>query len=136
MTVYFLQQETADFLLFESGDKIVLEESVTTQVVAINGEYLRYMRGNWFDIPGGAYFNGTGSTHRWRRHTLTANVMPESEFNLFYMLEGQKVSLTTTPYGNRNSTYITYYGCDFVGASGTHSGPRFENVTAEFMVLV
>ncbi len=107
------------------------------QVHAINGTTINYIgQPDWVDIPAGAFLNGESVHSRWRGHTWAGNVMPESEFNFLYSLEGQKVQLLTTNYSDRNGDYITYYGVEFRRISGTHDGPRFINVRLDFMIRV
>lgn len=98
----------------------------------------RIVKGDWLDEPGDSQaLNGVTPLARWRRHRWMADVLSASEWNTLSALEGAKVSITTPAYDDRNATdYVQYFGCDFEGLSGSHDGPVFTGVTAEFMVRV
>jgi len=107
------------------------------QTFQINGSNLTYIAGaDWPDQAGTQALDGDAPLLRWRRHVWSTNVMSASEWDTLAALEGQKVSITTTDYSDRNSDYATYYGCDFERLSGRHEGPVFVDVRAEFMVRI
>jgi hypothetical protein len=102
----------------------------------LNGAAINYInKPDWID-EGSPVLNGETVFNRWRRHTWRAEVMPVSEFNTVYALEGQTVSLTTTDYSDRNGDYVTYYGARVTNVTGRQSGPLMTDVTIEFLVRV
>lgn len=107
------------------------------QIFKINGTTLSHItNGDWDETPETGYFNGKTPKNRWRPHRLSTDGMPASEYNTLFALLGQKVSLTTTNYADRNGDYRTYYGVDFQSIRGEHDGPIFRGVVAEFLVSV
>lgn len=109
------------------------------QSFAINGTIIaRLTKGDWTDEPGDSQsLAGVTPLARWRRHRWQADVLSAAEWDVLSALQGQKVSITTPDYSDRNAAdYVTFWGCDFEGLSGEHSGPVFTGVTAEFMVRV
>lgn len=108
------------------------------QVFKINGTSLTYItRGDWEDDYDQQAHDGNTPILRWRRHTMRApDGMTAAEFDTLYALEGQKVSITTTNYEDRNSDYKTYYGCDLERVAGRHDGPLVYDVVLDLMVRV
>jgi hypothetical protein len=102
----------------------------------INGTNINYItEAIWQDIPAGEYLNGKAIINRWRRHIWRTNVMPMSEFDTLYALQGQIVAIATTNYEDRNAAdYKTYYGVEFKRISGSHEGPNMQTVICEFLV--
>ena len=108
------------------------------QIFQVNGTNLTHItRGDWQEEPEGDYLNGKAIHNRWRRHILQANVTTAAEFDTLYALEGQKISLTTTNYFDRNSAnYVTYYGAEVKRVSGQHEGPIMRDVQIECLVRI
>ena len=109
------------------------------QVFRINStEISRITHGDWLDEPGDAQaLDGVTPLARWRRHTWRAEVLSAAEWNTLAALEGQKVSITTPDYGDRNAAdYVSYYGADFERLEGRHEGPVMMGVSADFLVRV
>lgn len=105
------------------------------QTFKINGTSLSYItQAEWGNIELGQALDGGMIIGRWRQHILSTNVMSASEFNTFYALQGQRVTLTTTDYDTPNSDYKTYYEAIFETLEGLHDGPVFLNVQARFRV--
>lgn len=101
----------------------------------LNGTNINYIeRPDWQTKPVAQALNGVTPIERWARHIWRTNTMAVSEFDTIHVLEGQKVSLTTTNRIDRNGDYITYYGADLERVSGRHRGPVMTNVTVEFLV--
>lgn len=90
----------------------------------------------WPERDEGPYLNGKGSRNRWHPHRWLASVMPVTEFDTIYALEGTLVNIATTNYSDRNGDYVTYYGVDCQSVSGEHQGPVMVNVQVDFMVKV
>lgn len=104
---------------------------------AINGTTLTHIDDcQWIDEDYGSYLNGKTTVSRWRTVRLSGQVMEETQFDLLYAQEGQKVSLTIPDYTSRNSDFKIYYGCDLLSIDGDHRGPVFVNVRVELRVLV
>lgn len=109
------------------------------QVFIINGTTIaRITKSDWVDEPGDDQaLDGVTPLARWRRLVWRAEVLAASEWNVLAGLQGQKVSITTPDYGDRNAVdYVTYFNCDMAELSGSHDGPVMTGVTAEFMVRV
>ena len=109
------------------------------QVFRINNiEVSRIVKGDWLDEPGDAQaLDGVTPLARWRRHTWTTEVLSAAEWNTLAALEGQKVSIMTPDYGDRNAAdYVTYYGADFEALDGRHEGPVVMGVSADFLVRI
>jgi hypothetical protein len=105
----------------------------------INGTTVsRVVKGDWIDEPGDSQaLDGVTPLARWRRHTWRADVLTAAEWNTLSLLQGAKVAIATTNYYDRNAAdYVSYYGCDFEGLSGSHDGPVFTGVTVEFLVRI
>jgi hypothetical protein len=112
-----------------------LEVAFAAGSFVVNNTHIeRITRGDWTDAPAGVGLDGKTGRQRWVSHVWQSNVMSAEEFNSLYSLEGQKVSIKTTNYADRNGDYITYYGVDFKRISGEHAGPIFTGVTCEFLV--
>jgi hypothetical protein len=107
------------------------------QIFQINGATLTYvMEANWQEQPAGDFLNGQAAFNRWRRHTLRTNVMTAAEFDTLYALEGQKVSLTTTNYANRNGDYITYYDVEIKSITVQHDGPLMRDIQVDCLIRI
>lgn len=103
----------------------------------INGTTInRITSANWEDGGQSQGLDGYTPLDSWRRHTWRSNVMTVTEFDTLYALEGQKVSITTTDYSDRNGDYLTYYNVDLERVGGRHEGPRIVDFVAEFLVRV
>ncbi len=112
-------------------------EYFPADVLAINGnQMLTIGRPDWVDSSVGAYLSGETIVNRYRRHVWQTNVMSAADYNTLYALEGQKVSIQTTNYSDRNGIYVTYHNADLRRVTGQHNGPFFENVRAEFVIGV
>lgn len=127
---------------FKSYDGSVSESALLTityqqAFFRINSTWIVAVIANWIDIPAGQFFNGKTSRNRWRRHIWKTNVMTATEFDSIYALQGQRVSIITTDYDDRNnSNYKTYYNAELMRVGGDQNGPRFENIQIEFNVRV
>ena len=109
------------------------------QEFVINGTTIsRITKGDWVDEPGDSQsLDGVTLLARWRRHTWRADVLSAAEWNTLRALEGAKVSITTPAYDDRNGAdYRAYYQVDFERLDGSHDGPVFTGVTAEFLVRI
>jgi hypothetical protein len=109
------------------------------QQFSINGTAIaRITRPDWIDEAGDDQNHaGAMPLARWRRLVAKAEVLSATEFNTLRGLEGQRVSITVPPYGDRNAAnYVTYYGAEFERLDGRHEGPVMTGVTAEFLVRV
>jgi len=109
------------------------------QAFVINGSTIaRITKGDWLDEPGDAQaLDGVTPLARWRRHTWRAEVLSAAEWNTLAALEGQKVSITTPDYSDRNAAdYASYYQVDFERLEGRHEGPVVMGVSADFLVRI
>jgi len=110
------------------------------QEFVINGTTVsRITKGDWVDEPGDSQaLDGVTPLARWRRLIWRApEVLSASEWNTLRALEGSRVSVTAPPYNDRNAAdYQTYYGANFERLDGSHDGPVFTGVTAEFLVRI
>lgn len=101
----------------------------------LNGLTLAYiMSGEWREREDSSRLDGQTVHNRWREHVWQTDVMPASEFNALYALEGQKVSLVTTNYLNRNGDYQVYYGAELRRISARHISLNMQQLTCEFLV--
>ena len=105
--------------------------------LAINGTtYERLLTADWGDRPEGDYLDATGSFNAWRDLTIGADVLTATEFDAFYALEGQIVSVDAPPYYDRNATEVRYYGAELRGVTGQHQGPVVVGGRLELRVFV
>lgn len=102
----------------------------------INGVTLNYvMIGEWREVEDSQALDGQTVHNRWREHLWRLNeAMPVSEFNTLYALEGQKVTIVTTDYANRNGAYAIYYGAELRRVAGRHVALNMEQFQCEFRV--
>lgn len=108
-----------------------------TRIFALNGASKSYINtADWSDQPDSQALVGATPTRRRRRHTWRAEIMPMAEFLAIQALEGERVSLTTTNYNDRNGDYVTYYGAEIDQASGRHESVNMVDVVVEFWVGV
>lgn len=107
------------------------------RVFGVNGADFTYLTApNWVDELNGAGLDGNSPLNRWRRLTVRGSIMPMDEWNALRALEGQRVSVTCPPYGDRNADYVTYYGANFLSLSGKHESINMGDVTLDFVVLI
>src|SRR5512147_1995944 len=102
--------------------------------VQINGTTYTYlMQPNRDDALQSQALSGGTATNRWALHTIKTNIMPMTEFNNLFALQGQAVTLYTTDYSSRNS-YRTYYKAVLESVTGSHESINAANVVATFRV--
>lgn len=95
----------------------------------------RITRADWQDESAGVGLDGTTARLRWVRHVWSApEAMTAAEYDSLFALQGQRVTLTTTNYNERNGDYISYYGAICERVDGQHVGPIVVGVVAEFKV--
>lgn len=105
------------------------------QVFKMNGVTISYIqRGDWTNSPVKEALDGNLARQRWIKHIWLGEAMPVSEFDSLFALEGQRVSITTTDYNDRNGDYLQYFGVQFQKISGEHISILMENVRLEFLV--
>jgi hypothetical protein len=105
------------------------------QIFRLNSTALtRVTRGDWADDPAGSGLDGSMPRQRWVRHTWGADVLSAAEYDLIFAQEGQRVTITTPDYADRNGDYVDYFGALCQRVSGQHEGPVVVGVTAEFLV--
>lgn len=105
------------------------------QQVQINGITYTYLNApDWSDSADSQALDGVTPFLRWHKHTIKTNIMPMTEFDRLYALEGQAVALTTTNYLDRNGDYITYYGAILESVTGKHESINAADVVATFRV--
>lgn len=103
----------------------------------LNGTTLDYiMSGEWREIEDSSVLDGQMVHNRWREHVWRTEVMPVTEFDSLYALEGQKVTLTTVDYTDRNGDYVDYYGAELRRVSARHVALNMRQLTCEFRVRV
>ena len=107
------------------------------QLFAINGTVIsRVNRPDWIDEPANKGLDPSTPRLRWARCICRADVLTAAEFNLLYAQEGAIVSIDVTDYADRNGDYKRYFGVLCLRVSGSHDGPAFVSVEAEFLVKV
>lgn len=107
------------------------------QIFKINGVTYSYItKGDWSDTADNQALDGNTPVRRWRKHTLKADIMPMSEFNTLHALEGQRVSITTPAYSDRNGDYVTYCGSMLTKITAQHQSINAANVTIDLLVKV
>lgn len=105
------------------------------QIFQINGTTItRMLRGDWTDDPAGSGLDGSTPRQRWVRHVWGADVLSAAEYNTLYAAEGQRVTITTPNYADRNGDYVDYFGVLCQRVSGSHDGPVVTNVAVDFLV--
>jgi hypothetical protein len=104
----------------------------------INGTTIsRVNRPDWIDEPANKGLDPSTPRLRWARCVCRADVLTAAEFDLLYAVEGSIVSIDVTPYEDRNAAdYKRYFGVLCTRVSGSHDGPAFTAVEAEFLVKI
>ncbi len=101
----------------------------------INSTTLDYiMVGEWREVVESSVLDGQTVHNRWREHVWQTEVMPVTDFDTLYALEGQKVTLTTVDYSDRNNDYVIYYGAEFKRITARHQALNMAQLQCEFMV--
>ena len=97
--------------------------------------FARITHADWADDSAGSGLDGTTARLRWVRHVWSApEGMTAAEYDALFAFQGQRVTLTTTNYEDRNGDFIPYYGAVCERVDGVHSGPVVAGVVAEFRV--
>ncbi len=105
------------------------------QVFQVNGTTITALvKADWGDEIIDDDLAGQSIRNRWKMHVLQTEAMTAAEYDTLYALQGQKVTLTTTNYRNRNGDYKTYYDAVFLGIEAGHMGPIRQNVRAMLAV--
>ena len=106
-----------------------------TQVFALNGVTYAYIEeAKWLENDQGKALDGEAVHNRWRGHSWLTQIMPISEFDVLYALEGQKVVITTTDYEDRNGDYKVYYVADLRQVFSRHVSQNMQQLQCEFLI--
>lgn len=101
----------------------------------VNGRRLDYIQqGEWQEQNEGSILDGQAVHNRWRQHILKTNVSTVNEFHDLFDLLGQKVTLTTVDYDDRNGDYKTYYGAEFQRIDEQQQAQHMTSLQCEFLV--
>lgn len=105
------------------------------QIFKINGTTIEYIqKADWENAPAGEALDGQTARQRWVKHIWQSNVMPVSEFDTIFSLEGETVTLITTNFNDRNGDYIQYFGVQFSKIVNQHVSVLMESIRCEFLV--
>ena len=106
----------------------------------INGTTYSYIEtADWREnaIRDGRALDQQTTTNAFRTLVWTTNIMPISEFDTLYALEGQKVTVTTVDYTDRDSgSFATYYGAILEGIQANHESVNITSLNVTFRVRV
>ena len=106
----------------------------------IDGTTYSYIEtANWREnaIRDGRALDQQTTTSAFRTMVWTTSIMPISEFDTLYALEGTKVTLTTVDYTNRDSgSFATYYGAVLRSIQANHESTNITSLNVEFRVRV
>lgn len=90
---------------------------------------------DWQDTAIGQSLAGETIKNRWKVHRWRTNIMPTAEYIALSEFEGQRVTLKTNDYADRNNqTLVTYSEAELRSVTGTSAGKNMANVVAEFRV--
>lgn len=106
----------------------------------INGTTYSYIEtANWQEnnLRNGRALDQQTTVNAFRTMVWTTNIMPLSEFDTLYTLEGQEVTLVTVDYSDRDSgNFATYYGAILERIDANHESTNITSLNVTFRVRV